>query len=158
MAVKQRGVEHHSVQFSDGKTLKVKNYYTYNTRNGVCETSVAYLEWGEGMNWETKVDYKGRYSWYNRPWQSFDYEKAMKGMIAKLPKEYQERATAVLIDKTAKEVEERCEAVTAAFTKAHEALSENGKQFFAEHTPMMNSIEDAKAMTAMMGLYTLMES
>ena len=82
----------------------------------------------------------------------------MKGMIAKLPKEYQERARAVLIDKTAQEVEERCEAVTAAFTKAHEALSENGKQFFAEHAPMMNSLEDAKAMTALMGLYALMES
>ena len=157
MAVKQRGVEHHSVKFNDGKTLEVKNYYTY-TRNGVCETSVAYLEWGEGMDWRTQGEYKGRYSWCNRPWQSFDYEQAMKGMIAKLPNEYQERARAVLIDKTQQEVEERCEAVTAAFTKAHEALSENGKQFFAEHAPMMNSLEDAKAMTALMGMYALIES
>lgn len=154
MATKQRNIQLHTVKFADGKTLEVKNYYTY-TRNGVCETSIAHFEWqDENGEWHTQGEYKGRYSWYNRPWQSFDYESAMKGMIAKLPKQYQEHATAVLIERTASEEEAEAEMMLKDFTEAHDALSDRGKEIFSN--AFVNSKEEAEALTRLMKMAALM--
>lgn len=146
MAVKQRGVKYLTVNFSDGKTLSVRNYYTH-TRNGVCETSVANFD---GDNKE----YKGRYSWINRPWQSFDYECAMRSMIGKLPKKYQEQATKVLIDKTQQTEEQESEAMYKDFESSYNALSENGKKIFSNS--FVNSKEEAEQLTALMKLASIM--
>lgn len=133
-----------TLKFKDDKGIEHK-VSLYMTRTPNYTTEHAFCEGKEGT-----------YKWCNRPWQSFDYEIAMQNMIEKLPKAWQKKATATLIDKTQDEIEERCESMLKAFDAAHNSLSDKGKEFFAEHAPMMNSEEDVKTMTAMMQLGALM--
>ena len=104
----------------------------------------------------TAYGVEGRYSWVNRPWQEFDHETALRNMIEKLPKEWQETATKQLIDKTSEEEEAKANAMFNNFKAAHDALSENGKAFFAEHAPIMETEEDVRTITGLMALASLM--
>lgn len=99
---------------------------------------------------------EGTYKWCNRPWQSFTYEMAMKKMIELLPKNWQPKAKATLLGETAKETEERCDNLFKNFKAAHDSLSDKGKEFFAEHAPLMETEEDVKLTTSLMMLGSLM--
>ena len=102
------------------------------------------------------ADKEGTYKWYNRPWESFDYEQAMLNMIEKLPKAWRETATKTLIDRIEDEETKRLDEMEKSFMAAHDSLSENGKAFFAEHAPIMNTEEDVRVMTGLMALASLM--
>lgn len=119
--------------------------FTTETRNNTIEH--AYCPFAEK---------EGTYKWVNRPWQSFDYEQAMLNMIDKFPKAWRETAKKQLIDKTSDEDTKRLDEMEKSFKAAHDSLSENGKAFFAEHAPIMNTEEDVRTMTSLMALASLM--
>lgn len=69
--------------------------HTTNTRCGFCHT-VSVLAGGSWLQ-DTKVSY------YNRTWERFTYESALKRAIEKCPKKHQQALRDIIIDKKAQE-------------------------------------------------------
>ena len=101
-------------------------------------------------------DVEGKYKWINRPWQRFDYESAMQEMIKKLPKEWRENATRCLIDDEYDKVCQECDAFLSAFQTNYDKLSDKTKEMLAEHTPTIETMEQAKTVAAMVGCMSLL--
>lgn len=121
--------------------------YTTKTRNYTTEHAYC-----------SAKDVEGKYKWCNRPWERFDYEEAMKAMIAKLPKEWRENATRRLINDEDERITKECDEFLNAFESNYDKLSDKTKQSLAEHAPMIETEEQAKfagtaiAMMAALGL------
>ena len=89
----------------------------------------------EGFNNTTNCSYIKRdiiakACYYNRTWESFQYETVLKKGIENLaePKEVKEQLKAILIDKTIQEEHEKCEREIKAFETLWNGLSEANKQ------------------------------
>ena len=105
----------------------------YTTEHASCYTD----------NFRTEVE--GKYKWMNRPWQTFTYCEAMKSMIEKLPKEWRENATRRLINDEDERLTKECDAFINTFKANYDKLSEETKASLAEHTPMIETEEQANA-------------
>jgi len=145
MATKQRNIQRFECKVN-GKTYRFR-CYTTSTRVGFCHTVIS-IDYDVR---DTKVTY------YNRTWERFDYETALKGMISKFPKGMQAEMTAQLIDGKAAEEEQKAEAMFQGFKKLHDGLSDENKQRLADSGIEIHNEDDAHAVMGLMGLMTLMQ-
>lgn len=97
-----------------------------------------------------------RKSYYNRTWECYDYESVMRAAVAKLPKSIQP-AFYLELDNIGRRESERCERLFAAFTRNFNALSSDQKQFVREHTPHLETAEQAQTVSAGMVLMAMMQ-
>lgn len=109
--------------------------WTTDTKNGFCHHVWAV---GGGKDYEhTRVSY------FNRTWESFQYETALLHAVEKFPKIL--RAPLRLeIQAVAKNEHEKAEAFCAAFAANFAALSTEQKKFVQEHTPAIQNTDQAK--------------
>lgn len=125
-------------------TIDGKDYtfgcHTTDTRNGFCHTCYDYTH-----------DKTSKVSYYNRTWESFEYETVLRRAIEKCPKRLQQPLTDILIHKKAQEVHEQCEKQLAAFKQLHAGLTDRQKEVLAQ-TPPMQTQEDADRMMGIMGV------
>lgn len=105
------------------------------TKNGFCHH--VYTVGGGKENEHSRVSY------YNRTWESFEYETALFHAVEKSPKIL--RAPLRLeIQAVAKNEHEKAEAFCAAFAANFAALSTEQKKFVQEHTPEITNMDKAK--------------
>ena len=128
----------------------VINCYGQDTNYGF--RHVAFLERGYYEEQLAKACY------YNRTWESFQYETVLKRAIKKLPKADQEQLHAILIDKTNQEEHERCERELKAFESLFNKTSDTFKQTMANSDFIMNSEDDVKLVKGLMALDIVMNS
>ena len=108
---------------------------TTKTKNGFCHHVFAS---GGGKDYE-----HSRVSYYNRTWESFEYETALFHAVDKFPKSM--RAPLRLeIQAVSKNEHEKAEAFCQAFAANYEALSTEQKKFVQEHTPEITNMNQAK--------------
>lgn len=141
--IKQRNVTYFSCKVN-GKEYSFK-CYTTSTRCGFCHT-VRSLDYDVR---DTKVSY------YNRTWERFDYETALKGMIRKFPKDWQDTMWAQLIERKAAEEHEKAEAFFGAFSALHSSLSDENKKRLADADIHIETEAQAHAVMGVMGLMAL---
>ncbi len=112
---------------------------TTNTRDGFCHHVWAY---GGGKECEhTRVKY------YNRTWETFDYETAMRAAAAKYPKATKE-ALLLEIDMIGKQEADRAKKLFQAFTANFARLSTEQKTFLREHASHLETREQGTAVAA----------
>lgn len=143
--VQKRNIQNFSCKVN-GEEYRFK-CYTTSTRCGFCHTVVS-LDYDVR---DTKVTY------YNRTWERFDYETALKGMIRKFPKGMQEAMTAQLIEGKAAEEEQRCEAMFNAFQRLHDGLSQENKDRLANSGIEIQNEDQARGVMGLMALMTVMQ-
>lgn len=107
---------------------------TTDTRSGFCHH--AYF-WGLDRYGEhTRVSY------YNRTWESFDYESTLRRAADKLPKAIRESLN-LEFDVIVKNEHDKCAAFLKAFERNFNALSQEQKAFLKEHTPQIQNKQQA---------------
>lgn len=99
---------------------------------------------------------RSRYSWCNRPWQSFPYETALYTAIRKFPKGVQDELERQLITEHGKAVREKAEADVERFTKIYDGCSPRQKEMLANSGIHMESEEDMHAVEGLMILGQLL--
>lgn len=104
--------------------------YTTHTRDGFCHHASIYLNGRE---------YKARVSYLNRTWESFDYETTIQRLIEKLPSKLRADFTKWFIDFEEAKCKGECDKFLEEFKAAHDALTPEQKQWFADHTPMIET-------------------
>lgn len=147
MAVKQYDIRHFSATVN-GQEITFR-CYTTDTRSGFCHTAIC-TTWGIDTT-PTKVSY------YNRTWERFEYETALKKAIEKLPKELRQPVYDQIIDGKAAQVEEECNKQLEAFERLHSSLSDENKERLANSGIEIHSEGDAKAVMGLMALMSLMQ-
>ena len=112
---------------------------TTNTRNGFCHHVFAS---GGGKDYE-----HSRVSYYNRTWETFEYETALYRAIEKFPKSLREplrlEVEAVDLDE-----HKKAERFIKVFEANFAALSDEQKKFVYDHTPEITNKEQAKTVNA----------
>lgn len=128
-------------------TIDGKDYtfgcHTTDTRNGFCHTCYDYAH-----------DKTSKVSYYNRTWESFEYETVLRRAIEKCPKALREELTNQLIHHKRAEEHERCEKELERFKSLHEGLTDKQKQLLAEQ-PLMQSQEDVDRTMGMMAVMNI---
>ena len=99
---------------------------------------------------------RSKYTWYNRPWQSFHYETALYTAIRKFPKDVQDEFERQLITERGKAAHEKAEADIARFKGIHDKCSDRQKAMLANANIHMESEEDVKRVEALMLLGQLL--
>ena len=122
--------------------------YTTSTRAGFCHTVVS-LDYDTT---DTKVTY------YNRTWERFDYETALKRAIDKLPKDVRETVRRQIIDGEAAAEHEKAEAMFGAFERLHNGLSDENKARLASSGIEIHNEGDARAVMGLMALMSVMQN
>lgn len=117
------------------------NAYTTSTRNGFCHTIKAYYwsECGYHDFTDTKVSY------FNRTWERFDYETALRRAIEKCPKEDRSALYSVLIEGKAQEEQKKAEDFINAFESAYKGLNEKSREILAESVGNIHNEAQANA-------------
>lgn len=90
-----------------------------------------------------KENEHSRVSYYNRTWESFEYETALLHAVDKFPKSMRV-SLRLEIQVVAKNEHEKAEAFCAAFRANFAALSTEQRKFVQEHTPEIKSKDQAK--------------
>ena len=108
---------------------------TTDTKNGFCHH--VYTVGGGKENEHSRVSY------YNRTWESFEYETALFHAVEKLPKILRVPLR-LEIQAVSKNEHEKAEAFCQAFAANYEALSTEQKKFVQEHTPEITNMNQAK--------------
>jgi len=122
------------IEMSNGETYSFY-CYTTNTRNGFCHT--CYCS-NNGKN--SKVSY------YNRTWESYDYQSVLYNAFEKLPKDVREICKAW--DKVkVKEGQEKADAFVKNFEKLYKATSPEFKERMKDVT--ITNKSDAKLMMSL---------
>ena len=105
-----------------------------------------------------KGDIIGKDIWYNRPWYSFRYEKALRNGIDNLDitEDEKEKLKAILIDKTIQEEEEESEKSIEQFKNLYDQTSSTFKEKIANSGIIMQSDDDVRAVKGLMLLDILM--
>lgn len=118
-----------------------KIYYcsTTYTKNGFCHS--VYTVGGGKENEHSRVSY------YNRTWESFEYETALFHAVDKFPKSMRVPLR-LEIQAVAQNEHEKAEAFCAAFRANFAALSTEQKKFVQEHTPEITNMNQAKTVSA----------
>ena len=131
-------------------TKYVINCYGQDTNYGF--RHVAFLDKGYYEEQLAKACY------YNRTWESFQYETVLSRAIEKLPKADQEQLRAILIDKTAQEEHERCEQDFKAFQSLYEKTSPQFKERMANSDIIMQNDSDVQLARGLMALDIIFNS
>ena len=142
---KQYDIQYFSAKVN-GKEIEFR-CYTTDTRYGFCHT-VQNRTYSVS---DTKVSY------YNRTWERFTYETALKRAIEKLPKDVQQAVYDQIIDHKAAEEEQKAEEQFQAFKSLHDSLSDENKERLANSGIEMHSESDVKGVMGLMALMTLMQ-
>ena len=108
---------------------------TTDTKNGFCHHVCTV---GAG-----KKNEHSRVSYYNRTWESFEYETARFHPVDKFPKSMRVPLR-LEIQAVAKNEHEKAEAFCQAFAANFAALSSEQKKFVQEHTPEITNMNQAK--------------
>lgn len=116
---------------------------TTRTRNGFCHHVFAN---GGGKYYE-----HSRVSYLNRTWESFQYETALLHAVDKFPKSLRVPLR-LEIQAVSKTEHEKAEAFCAAFAANFAALSTEQKKFVQEHTPVIQNMDQAKTVNAVVGM------
>lgn len=106
-----------------------------NTKNGFCHHVYTV---GGGKDYD-----HSRVSYYNRTWESFEYETALLHAVDKFPKSMRV-SLRLEIQAVAKNEHEKAEAFSAAFRANFAALSTEQRKFVQEHTPEITNMHQAK--------------
>lgn len=96
----------------------------------------------------------GVYRWLNRPWQSFSGEEATKAALKQLRFGKDLEDVFLLRAKAMDKAE--AEKVFSDFQSAYSKLTDKGRELLAKSGAEINDLDDAKALTAMMGLGVLL--
>lgn len=112
---------------------------TTKTKNGFCHHVFAS---GGGKYYE-----HSRVSYLNRPWESFEYKKALLHAVDKFPKSMREPLR-LEIQAVAQNEHEKAEAFCAAFAANFASLSTEQKKFVQDHTPIITNMDQAKTVNA----------
>ena len=120
---------------------------TTRTRNGFCHHVFAN---GGGKYYE-----HSRVSYLNRTWESFQYESALLHAVDKFPKSMRVPLR-LEIQAVAQNEHEKAEAFCAAFAANFAALSTEQKKFVQEHTPVITNIDQAKTVSAVVGMLSVL--
>lgn len=107
---------------------------------------------GFGRNFE-----HSRIKYYNRTWESFNYESVLKAAAAKLKKA--DRTALLLEIETYKDTErEKYNKLFAAFERNYNALSTEQKDFLQKHTPHLETKYQARTVAAVVGCMAVMNN
>lgn len=131
----------------NGEHCTIYCYTTY-TRTGFCHH--AYF-CGLGRDFEHT-----RNSYYNRTWERYNYETVMRAAVRKLAKSIQP-ALMLELDNIGRQEHEKCERMFAAFKTNFNALSAEQKHFVREHTPHLETAQQAQTVSAGMALMAMMQ-
>ena len=116
---------------------------TSNTRNGFCHHVFAF---GGGKDYE-----HSRVSYYNRTWETFEYETALYRAIEKFPKSLREPLR-LEVEAVALDEHRKAERFIKAFTANFAALSDEQKKFVRDHTPEITNKDQAKTVNAVVSM------
>ena len=122
--------------------------YTTDTRDGFCHHASIYLNGRE---------YKARVSYLNRTWESFDYETTIQRLIEKLPSKLRADFTKWFIEFEEAKCKGECDKFLEEFKAAHDALTPEQKKWFADHTPMIETQEQADFVLGAMKMAPIFE-
>ena len=120
---------------------------TTRTRNGFCHHVFAN---GGGKYYE-----HSRVSYLNRTWESFQYESALLHAVDKFPKSLRVPLR-LEIQAVSQNENEKAEAFFQAFAANFAALSTEQKKFVQEHTPVITNIDQAKTVSAVVGMLSVL--
>lgn len=91
-----------------------------------------------------------RIKYINRTWESFNYESVLKAAAAKLHKA--ERTALLLeIETYSNNEREKYNKLCEAFERNYKALSTEQKDFLHEHTPHLETMDQARAVAGVVG-------
>lgn len=112
---------------------------TTNTKNGFCHHVYVI---GGGKDYEhTRVSY------YNRTWESFQYETALYRAIDKFPESVREPLR-LEVEAVALDEHKKAERFYKAFEANFAVLSDEQKKFVRDHTPEITNKDQAKIVNA----------
>ena len=112
---------------------------TTNTRNGFCHH--VFADGGGKEHEHTRVSY------YNRTWESFEYETALYHAIDKFSKNLRE-SLRLEVEAVALDEHKKAERFIKAFAANFAALSDEQKKFVRDHTPEITNKSQAKTVSA----------
>lgn len=147
MTTKQYDIQHFTAKVN-GEEITFR-CYTTDTRSGFCHT--AHL-----MGWKYDIT-DTKVSYYNRTWERFRYESALKRAIDKLPADIQQPVYDQIIDHKAAEEEKKADEMVKSFEALHSSLSEENKERLANSGIEIHSESDAKAVMGLMALMSIMQ-
>lgn len=98
-----------------------------------------------------------RIKYINRTWESFNYESVLKAAAAKLKKADRE-ALLLEIETYRNNEREKYKKLCAAFERNYQALSTEQKNFLKEHTPHIETANQARAVAGVVGCLAVMNS
>ena len=134
-------------------TVNGKDYafycHTTNTRCGFCHT-VSTLA-GDVWLQDTKVSY------YNRTWERFRYESALRSAIEKCAKADQQGLVDIIIDKKAQDEHEKAEKFINAFKGEYDKLSDKNKEILA-NSPHIETEEQAQGVMNVMRMMNALDT
>lgn len=122
----------------NGETIR---FYcdTTNTRNGFCHH--VFADGGGKEHEHTRVSY------YNRTWESFQYETALYRAIDKFPKSVREPLR-LEVEAVALDEHKKAERFIKAFEANFAVLSDEQKKIVRAHTPEITNKSQAKIVNA----------
>ena len=100
---------------------------------------------------------RSRYSYGNRPWESFRFETVLSQAIKKCPKADRPELEVQILKKTREAEEARCNEQLADFKRLHDGLSQENKDRLANSGIVMHDESDVQAVMGLMSLMTLMQ-
>lgn len=96
-----------------------------------------------------------RVKYYNRTWESYEYETVLKAAAAKLKKADRE-ALLLEIDTYGDKEREKYNKFFAAFQRNFKTLSTEQKDFLKKHTPHIETANQARAVAGVVGCMSLL--
>ena len=97
-----------------------------------------------------------RYTFGNRPWESFTYDTVLSQAIRKFPDAVKTALEREILKKTATESAEAAEREFQAFKALHEGLSPENKKLMKSY-PELQSEDDVRACMGFMSLLKIMQ-
>lgn len=141
------------VSFNAEVNGRVYNFdaYTTRTRNGFCHTIQTWCDY-RSIASDTKVSY------YNRTWESFEYESALRRAIEKCPKADQQELKDILIYRKKREEHEKAERFVKAFEQTWSKVSDENKERIRNAVGTIDTEEQAQAVMGVAKLAVLMQN
>lgn len=120
---------------------------TTNTKNGFCHHVFAS---GGGKYYE-----HSRVSYYNRTWETFEYETALYHAIEKFSKSMRE-PLCLEVEALALDEHKKAERFIKAFEANFSVLSDEQKKFVRDHTPEITNKDQAKSVNAAVAMMAVL--
>ena len=97
-----------------------------------------------------------RYTFGNRPWESFQYETVLSMAINKYPAEHRAELEEIILHRTREAEKKAADEQFERFKNLHAGLSDQNKELMKSY-PTLESEEDVNLCMGFMGLLTLMQ-